>query len=128
MNSVKIWVKKMSEERYTKDGLPVVSAGTAEVFARDLSRRLCEEGSDSGRTFCNEMAMKVSRENPNLSALYMDFLHGCLLHPQGSKLETSTAYMFGMIVGYEGLRRQAELNNLEGMGNGQKNERGEMRK
>jgi hypothetical protein len=113
MNSDKTWGGKMSEKRFTKDGLPIVSGHTAEVFARDLSRRLCEEGDNSGKSFCDEVAIRIKSENPDLAALYMDFRQGCLLHPRGPKVDTSTAYMLGFIMAYEGLRRQLEVNQME---------------
>ena len=99
--------------RCTIDGLPIVSVATTEVFARDLSRNLCRDGHERGRTFCNEFAIRVREENPNLVTLYTDFKDNCLLHPNGPKIGISTVYMLGFIMGYEGLRRQGEVNKIE---------------
>jgi hypothetical protein len=99
--------------KLTLDGLPIVDGRTADVFARDLNRRLCMEGDVSGRNYCEEVASRVSKENPNLSALYLDFRDNCLLHSRGPKVEPATALMLGFILAYEGLRRQGENNELE---------------
>jgi len=96
----------MPEQKYTQEGLPVVSEDTINIFIRDLERRLSEDG-DSFENLFSEIEDKLGEENPNL-ILIKDYV----ANREWSEKELDL-FNFGLCFAYNLLHNQLEINKME---------------
>ncbi len=93
----------MTDAKYTKDGLPVVSENLYYSFSNILLRTL--HSGDFGEGEISEILSRLNKENKNIYRFYEYLLK--------NKNSISAGFGLGMIFTYELLRRQAEANQLE---------------
>jgi hypothetical protein len=94
----------------TKEGLPVVSEKTREIFWRDFEQRTIE-GAKSYQGYVHGLVEKLAEENLVVMEAWMEYL-------KSNKLEERNCaqlYMAGAMITYELLKRQAQADNLEEM-------------
>jgi len=87
----------MVDERYTTEGLPIVSEATAEVWLRDYKNR-----SSQNRDMFGEIERKIVSDNPRIQEV-IDICRG---------ISGTENFYLGFLVAYDLLRRQAEANKL----------------
>ena len=103
----------MSEkQKYTEDGLPIVSGATAQVFLRDIVQRVVHEPGENTRQWLNELVKNFSRENPNLAELVQNYFR-IIKEPASILPRPDQLFYQGAFITYEVLRRQVEANKLE---------------
>lgn len=102
-------------EKYTPEGLPIVSDATLEVFLRDLQRQGLE-----GRQarLLQDLAQKIQSENPVFWQEITQYREDSKNYSPNPK-DHGLGVLAGAIIGYELLRRQAEANLIERNFNGE---------
>jgi len=91
----------MTGQRYTPEGLPIISLATAEVWLRDFLAKVSQ-----GVDMTGEMERNMVNDNPRIN----DIIDTCL---NAKGLERMDNFYLGFLVVYDLLRRQAEANRLE---------------
>ena len=94
----------------TKEGLPVVSEKTREIFWRDFEQRTIE-GAKSYQGYVHGLVEKLAEENFEIVKTWMEYI-------KSNKLEErdfARLYMAGAMTTYELLKRQAQADDWEEM-------------
>ena len=108
-----------NDEKYTLEGLPVLTKGVVDVFIRDFEQRT-SEGESSLSKLCEELDSNIKIKNPK--ALYffrkiLEYAVKSMLEEDGESIESIGDFRDGVTIGfgflYDALKRQAEAYQLE---------------
>lgn len=112
----------MTNERYTVEGLPIVSKSILEVFNRDCIKDLQIYGvvsSENDQSIFFQEIRKMAETQPELFSYlereakrYFNEVND-LIRGQDIRNILAIAYMSGVVSCYTTLRKQAEANKLE---------------
>lgn len=106
----------MADEKYTKEGLPIVRREIVDVLLRDIIRR-GDEGKESLKKLVEDLVNSAEAENPAFDEFITRF--GVSVGKSGvvKSYEELELYMRKVMMGfyccYELLRRQVRANQLE---------------
>lgn len=97
----------MGEEKYTPEGMIIISKGVVETLIRDYGQRK-NEGYQSMDKYASELVGKIFKENPPL-AIFLQKMEES--YSKNSKGFINFCHGFGSM--YELFQRQNEINKLE---------------